>query len=242
MRNIVFVYFFYGLAFFAMGLVVILESTRASDFRFARALPALAAFGILHGVHEWFEMFQIFAAHEGGRTAGLGEEWLRIILLVASFLCLLDFGLRLLPDAENRPTVTLGRVAALTSIYVAGVVVIRLRWTPAPVELQAAADVLARYSLGIPSSLLACWALLRERHDFHLRGMSLYGQDLLWAALAFFVYGVFGQLFTRPSFLYPSLIVNTAMFTRTFGIPGGVIARPIRDRHCRNPGPCLARF
>ena len=44
-RNIVYVYFFYGLAFFALGLVVLLESGRTSEFRFARALLPLALFG-----------------------------------------------------------------------------------------------------------------------------------------------------------------------------------------------------
>ena len=48
--------------------------------------------------------------------------------------------------------------------------------------------------------------------------MSAYGQELLWAALAFFIYGV-AQLFTRPSLVFPSQMINTAFFLRTFGIP-----------------------
>ncbi len=89
---------------------------------------------------------------------------------------------------------------------------------PSVSELLSAADVLARYSLGIPGAFLAAWALLRERRDFHARGMSRYGQDLLWAALAFIIYGV-GQFFTRPSLVFPSQIINTAFFLRTFGVP-----------------------
>jgi signal transduction histidine kinase len=218
-RYIVFVYFFYGLAFFAMGLVVILESARASEFRFARALPSLAAFGILHAINEWFEMFQIFAAHESGYVVGTGEETVRVAFLVGSFLALLAFGIRLLPDAEHRPAASTWRLAVIAVLYLASLLAIRWLWRPEPAEWLAAADVLSRYSLGIPGSLLACWALLRERHDFHARGMSFYGQDLLWAALAFFIYGTVGQIFTRPSLLYPSQVVNTALFLRTFGMP-----------------------
>ena len=48
--------------------------------------------------------------------------------------------------------------------------------------------------------------------------MSAYGQDLLWAALAFFIYGL-AQVFTRPSLVFPSQTINTAFFLRTFGIP-----------------------
>jgi signal transduction histidine kinase len=218
-QNIVFVYFLYGLAFFAMGLVVILESARASEFRFARGLPALAAFGLLHGTHEWYEMFQIFAAHEGGRAAGTPEEVVRITLLAVSFLSLMAFGIRLLPDADRRPNLTAWRVAGVTGVYLAGIVLIGWRWRPSPADWLAAAEVLARYSLGIPSALLACWALLRERRDFHARGMSGYGQDLLWAALAFFVYGALSQLFSRASLLYPSQVLNSTLFLRVLGFP-----------------------
>ena len=48
--------------------------------------------------------------------------------------------------------------------------------------------------------------------------MSAYGQDLLWAALAFTIYGL-AQTFTRPSLVFPSQTINTAFFLRTFGIP-----------------------
>ena len=218
-RNIVYVYFLYGLAFFSMGLVVLLESGRASEFRFARALRPLAAFGFVHGGHEWFEMFQIFAAHEGGRAAGMPEELVRVGSLVASFVFLLAFGTRLLPGAEVRPAASVWQVLGFVVVWLASVSVIYLRFRPPLADLVSAADVLARYSLGIPGALLACWALLRERHDFHLRGMSAYGQDLLWAALAFFIYGVIGQLFTRPSLVFPSQTINTAFFLRTFGLP-----------------------
>ena len=188
-QNIVFVYFFYGLAFFSIGLVVTLESTRASEFRFARALRPLALFGFLHGGHEWFEMFQVFSAHEGTYTSSVPQEVVRVVLLGFSFLVLLNFGTRLLPDAERWPRANIWQVAVLALLWLAAVAFVYWRFRPPLLDLLIAADVLARYSLGIPGALLATWALLRERHDFHARGMSAYGQDLLWAALAFFVYG-----------------------------------------------------
>jgi len=219
MQNIVFVYFFCGLAFFSIGLVVTLESTRASEFRFARALRPLALFGFVHGGHEWFEMFQVFAAHEGAYTSSVPQEVVRVVLLGASFLILLDFGTRLLPDAERWPRANIWQVAVLALFWLSAIAFVYWRFRPPLLDLLIAADVLARYSLGIPGALLAAWALLRERLDFHARGMSAYGQDLLWAALAFFIYGALGQLFTRPSLVFPSQTVNTALFLRTFGLP-----------------------
>src|SRR5512144_2506746 len=51
------IYFIYGLAFFSMGLLVAVEGGRASDVRLRRALPPLAAFGLIHAAHEWIEMY-----------------------------------------------------------------------------------------------------------------------------------------------------------------------------------------
>ena len=51
-RNIIAVFFGYGLAFFTLGSALALTARRASRFRFVRAIPALAAFGITHGIHE----------------------------------------------------------------------------------------------------------------------------------------------------------------------------------------------
>jgi signal transduction histidine kinase len=221
--HLVYVFFFYGLAFFAMGLVVLLESGRASEFRFARALLPLALFGLLHGAHEWFEMFQLFAAAENGHVPGVGEEAVRVALLVSSFLCLVAFGARLLPHAEQRSLSGLKLVLLLGIIWLVAVGVVYLLYRPPARALILSADVLSRYSLAIPGALLAAWALLRERRDFHARGMSLYGQALLWAGLAFLIYGVVGQVFTRSSLVYPSQTLNSALFLRTFGIPVQVL-------------------
>jgi signal transduction histidine kinase len=215
--NLVFVYFFYGLAFVALGLVVLLESSRASEFRFARGLFPLAMFGLLHGAHEWFEMFQLLAGSDGHYT--LLVELIRLGTLVASFAFLLLFGTRLLPGAEAQPRVSLIQVAGMLVLWALAVVYVAWRHNPNTAQLFAAADVLARYSLAIPGALLAAWALLRERRDFHARGMSQYGGSLLWAGLAFAVYGLVGQAFVRASLIFPSQTVNSAMFIRTFGFP-----------------------
>ncbi len=55
-QHIIGVFFFYGLAFFSMGLAILLEISKSSKNDFARALLPLAIFGIVHGSHEWFEM------------------------------------------------------------------------------------------------------------------------------------------------------------------------------------------
>ena len=63
------IYFFYGLSFFSMGLLVALEGGRASDLRLRRALRPLAGFGILHAIHEWLEMFRRIDPHLLGMSS-----------------------------------------------------------------------------------------------------------------------------------------------------------------------------
>jgi hypothetical protein len=95
------VFFIYGLAFFTMGLLVALEGGRASDRRLRHALRPLAVFGLLHGLHEWMEMFERL-----GQPAASGAQlalWqgLRLAMLSFSFLSLTAFGASLLSPTEQ---------------------------------------------------------------------------------------------------------------------------------------------
>jgi signal transduction histidine kinase len=222
--NIVLVYFFYGLAFFCMGLIVWLESRRASELPIAQAIGPLAAFGILHGLHEWFEMFaQMSQAGATQIPAWLLWEPVRIAHLVISFGLLLVFAVRLIyvtrrHDGSERRFAYLA-AAALILVWALSVAAARAIYRPTPAELGAAADVLARYILAIPASLLAAWAIILEQRSFKKHGMAGFGRDLRWAAWALLLYGLIGQAFPSESFLFPSTFVNAGLFLRVFGVP-----------------------
>ena len=218
-RNIVFVFFFYGLAFFAMGLALALASRRTSEFRFARAIRPLAAFGMLHGVHEWIEMFQKIATLTGGYTPSVAEEAIRLAILAISFLTLLAFGILLLSPATTHRGRVLLPLLGITALWALGVGVVARRFNSSPEEIIALADVLARYSFGIPGALLGTWALMAQQRTFHQHGMPQFGRDLIWCATALFLYGVIGQAFVRQTPLLPSTVVNSTLFLQWFGIP-----------------------
>ncbi len=223
-RNIVVVFFLYGLAFFCMGLVVWLESRRSSGFPIARAMVLLAGFGIIHGLHEWFEMFQQLAASGATRI----PSWLllneiRIPHLVLSFLLLILFGVRLIyshhrTDGFEKPIALLA-AGLLLGLWLLSAVATRYIYQVTGPELVTAIDVLARYMLGIPGALLAAWAILLEQRAFQARGMPEFGRLLLWAAIALLLYGVIGQLFVPKSFIFPANVINSELFLETFQIP-----------------------
>lgn len=54
--DMVVVFFIYGLAFFSMGLTVMMEARRSPMLAEARVLWPLAFFGFVHGSHEWVEI------------------------------------------------------------------------------------------------------------------------------------------------------------------------------------------
>ena len=222
--NIIIVYFLYGLAFFTMGLAIWMESNRTSEYRIARAFWLLAGFGIVHGVHEWFEMFQKLS--ESG-AANIPDALLlneiRIPHLVLSFLLLMVFGVRLLYSThrrdKNENKFALAVAGVFFLIWLVSVLITRWVYDPTQQELLDASDVLSRYILAIPASLLAAWAIVLERKSYLKQGKAGFGRDLQWAAWALIVYGIIGQLFPKESILFPSTIINSELFLEIFGIP-----------------------
>jgi len=224
--NIVAVYFLYGLAFFSMGLAVWLESGRSSQLRLARAMGPLAAFAILHSLHEWLEMFQRLGVLVPGAPAlgqSLAANAVRVSLLALSFVMLIVFGVRLLHSSGkgrgNERSFVVLSLGLLTTIWLVSVIATQRVYDLCLADCIISIDVLTRYILGIPASILAAWAMILERRAFQERGMVSFGRDLQVAAIALLVYGVVGQSFPPESVLFPANVVNTALFMELFGFP-----------------------
>jgi signal transduction histidine kinase len=217
-QNFIIVYFFYGLSFFCMGLAVLLEAGGPSKFDFARALILLAFFGLIHGSHEWLEMFLIIRE----KTTGIPptESWIgpaRVALLALSFLFLVAFGARLI-TGPTRSKVLYVMLVVVILVWTIGLLSVWLLQDPSTNKIIAA-DVYTRYSLAIPGAALAVWGLILQRKRFFEQGMYSFGRDVAIAAIAFGLYGSIGQLFTSPSSIFPSTYLNTEVFISWFGFP-----------------------
>lgn len=212
--DIITVYFLYGLSFFSMGLAVLLEVDRSSELDFARVLRYLAGFGLVHGIHEWLEMFLLIYPQSQAlsiyRWVGTG----RVVLLAISFLFLISFGARLVVGPK-RTRLAWQMLGTIASIWTVGLVWLFL--TEPPDVSIVAADVYTRYSLAIPGAALTAWGLFLQRQKFLLAGMKGVGRDVIIAALAFGLYGGIGQLFVSPSIVFPSNFLNSESFLAWFG-------------------------
>lgn len=210
------VYFIYGLAFFSMGLLVIVEGGRASDVRLRRALPPLAGFGLVHAAHEWMEMY-VLMGHPVSPWE-ISVMWgIQLATLAFSFISLAAFGSFLLADNEITRRLFLLIPIGLQAVWVFGLYHFRGQY--AGQVLWDVADTWTRYTLAIPSSLLTAIGLIVQQRAFRRSGLIRFGQDALWAAITFGWYGLFGQFFAKATPIFPSNFLNQQTFLDIFGFP-----------------------
>jgi len=213
------IFFIYGLSFFTLGIAVALEIGRGEPSRFRRAIWPFALFGLIHGTHEWVEMFALVGQEAYGFAPSIRFEVFRLILLIGSFGLLLVFGGQMAGLDGNRPYIGLMAGGAMLLLYVFGLILLGqwLGWLSA--AWLAAADVLARYSLAIPGAILTAYALLKQRKTLPLPQQYPFPHDMVWVAIAILLYGIIGQVFAQPSPLFPSNVLNAETFQAWFGLP-----------------------
>ncbi|MBI3161727.1 MAG: hypothetical protein HYZ23_04425 [Chloroflexi bacterium] len=213
--SLITIYFFYGLAFFSMGLLVAMEGGRSTDARLRIALRPLAGFGLVHAAHEWLSMFN--AMGHISANAQILVSFVSLTLLAFSFLSLAAFGAYLVLGSESTWRVSLIIPLGLEAIWVFGLLSFKGEY--ARPDLLIIADVWTRYSIAIPAGLLAAAGLVVQQRAFRRAGLVKFGRDSLWASVAFGWYGLVGQLITQPSLLPPSTFLNTELFIDLFGFP-----------------------
>jgi len=206
------IYFLYGLAFFVMGVAVWLEASRPSSLPVARTLPFLATFGVLHGAHEWVEMFYLMTPDSIRPIPHV----LRIVMLAISFALLVEFGLRLLALGGRH----LWRYVrwVILVIFLAGTGMVSATWGREANVWVAAADAWCRYSLAVPGAVLAAAGLFRRTRRLPGQQIDI-ARDLWIVGLAFLLYGIPGQVFVTPSLLPPSTVINSDLFLLTLHVP-----------------------
>lgn len=87
-------YLLYGLAFIAIGFTVYFRDLRFSHLSIASALPTLALFGFIHGLHEWSELYlHVYKEELEMHTT---VKLFKVLKLWISFLALGYFAIQML--------------------------------------------------------------------------------------------------------------------------------------------------
>ena len=243
--SLVGIFFIYGLAFFAMGLAIALESRRPSTLPMAASLKYLAAFAILHSFVEWLDMFLLMP------DIRLVDETLvrvlRTVLLVSSTLILIWFGVHLLTTL--RPHLGWLQLApgTLLALWLAAALAPQLAWQAPAIQAAdvggclpchweesgsylalrgawlSGADIWARYLLYLPGNLLAAGAVLAQRRWFQAVGFRQGARDCGWAAVAFILNAWVAGLIVPPGPYPLANVLNYANFYEWLGVPPQVL-------------------
>jgi signal transduction histidine kinase len=210
------VLFVYGQTFFIMGLAIFLQSRRHSRLRLSHDLSWLAAFGILHGIYEWGDVFIPLQASYLPRPYTDLLLTLHVVLLALSFLCLLIFGVVTLE--EHWP---FGRRIIFILPLAWGLIFwTTLYSTPNFDQWHQLAIIWARYLLGLPGSLLAAYGL-RHQAETHVAPLGVSGiyRTLRIAGFALVAYAFLGGLVVAPAPFFPASVLNRSTIENLLAVP-----------------------
>jgi signal transduction histidine kinase len=217
--NDVIVQFIHGQVFLLLGVASGLQTYRRSRLELARALPWLAAFGVLEAITIWGNVF--IPIQE--RLLGLGFiQTLRFLQQFVQLLCfasLLGFGLRLFEPAVphwTAPTVALVIVMAFGTLMAAN----RLITEGVDVIGNATLEALLRYFVCLPSALLVALGLRQQAYRLigPLQAERLVSV-LRVAGFGFLVYALVEGAIVPEAPFWPASFVNSAVIFNTIGVP-----------------------
>ncbi|HEX8991719.1 MAG TPA: hypothetical protein VF784_08565, partial [Anaerolineales bacterium] len=217
-QTLLITYFFYGLAFFAMGIAMLLETGRSPALAEARSLRFLASFGMIHGTHEWLESY-LMQAQNAGTPLPAWLAWFRLALLVSSFIALFLYAyvtLRLSSARyQGHRLLHFGRLIAYMALVVACVLV---TYRGRPVQWVPLLDDMARYLLAVPAGALAGLALYTQARKFRSEGRTPLAAPLRMAGFAFVIYAA-AQLFVHSVPAFPAEYISQERFVAMTGFP-----------------------
>jgi two-component system sensor histidine kinase/response regulator len=214
------VFFIYGLAFFLLGIAIILQPRWESAFKIGNSLWLLAGFGLLHGLSEWMDMFLTLG---DAYWTPLGMEVIKIAGFyfgAASFVCLLQFSLRIVFQNCSKYEF-LEHTALIASLLF----LVAVTWygvsTGFSGQWLLLGQILMRYLLGFPGAILTAIGFWRQRKLSDIQGLRSYHVDrsLMAMAAVFALYAFFAGLVVPGAPFFPASVLNYATFKDAVGIP-----------------------
>lgn len=210
-RNIISVFFLYGLSTFILGLAVLLK-IRTSKLILVKALPWLSAYGIIHGIHEWLEMYEVI--YPKLEFDLLFKAIISIAFAISTYLLLL-FGILLLFYLTNNKKILL--INAFLIIWI--VLVSTIAADPISKSWFNLFHNFTRYFFYFTGSIISGIALIFQYKILKKQEIFKVAKYFLYTAIVFIVSAPFPGIVVEPTSLFLAKVINTSTFLDTFGLP-----------------------
>ncbi|MBI5207705.1 MAG: HAMP domain-containing histidine kinase, partial [Candidatus Firestonebacteria bacterium] len=207
LENLDIIYFFYGSSFFIMGVAIIIYSSHQQKNRFymSNILWLLGLFGILHGFHEWAEIFLMF---RGNRFFLKEIDWIAVF---SSYVFLALFALEFYNITENKKINITYTSLFFLIIVIFGVLVL---------INSNLVDFFSRYLLCLPSSFYigktSYKYYRKENKDFKNRALKNFFYIF---ASGFYLYSFSAGIVVKKDSFFPANLINTETFFQMFMFP-----------------------
>lgn len=210
------IFFFYGLSFSAMGLLLFLQPKKESSFALADSLWLLGCFGLAHGLNEFIDMWAIIHP-----PLGQGFPYAGITILIASYLFLLEFGRRSVKALCGEvPALNAKAPWLYARALTPALLILAISLSAFSGEFINSLTVLSRLLLGFPAALMAGlafigYAIHRKETLVRLKARKYF----MLTGTAFLAYAALGGLVPTKGTIFPADLLNTEVFLAVVGLP-----------------------
>jgi len=203
-------YFIYGLSFFVLGLVTALQSRQYTRLDLARTLKWLAAFGFIHGIHEWGDVFIPIQQGYVSAFTYRSLHRLHLIILGVSFACLMEFGVALLRTLDYPEWLHLIPGGILAVWFFVCFFPLAERYSNFMVWHDVT-NALARYFIGFPGGILAAFGLrAHAQHRIKSLDVPFIMRMLRLTGIGLVLYGFSSGLITPAVPFFPGNVLHYA--------------------------------
>ena len=214
------VFFVYGLAFVLFGTAILLKEDKRNKLQLRRLLWLLGAFGLLHGLSEWSDMFlSLGQAYWAPFLFGI-IKLAGFYLGLTSFIFLLAFGVRAIA-VDDTQFKWLERGSLIASLLFGLLVSLYGARSNLSTGWYLTSGILTRYLLAFPSSLFAAAGFYRQSHSREVRLVYPYAvlRNMRWMSAIFIAYALLAGIVVPKASFPPALFVNYDSFQNMFSFP-----------------------
>lgn len=193
------IYFLYGSAFLFLSFAIFIKDMKGSDLKLADSLRLLGMFGLSHGLHEFLQLYPLVEGSHLSLEQIFNVKLLALVVLVVSFLFLVQFGLTLTRKDDDRRRLWPKVIPAL--LVLAWLAFTARQDFPMTLRFLGHAERGARFIIGLSAALLTGHGLMAHSHEIRVLSRSV-SRHVWFAGVTFIFYGVFAGIFvTRFSII-----------------------------------------